>query len=228
MPYPIQSGSITDRLRKFFRIRGRTNFQLDEMVAPVVMVQDLTQGPYQAGVTPCAGAISWQIPTIVSGDDALLAIMLNDKAGSLTPILGNQFEGRSFSVTGVELQNTGDEILDQLALNLVSRADVIGLGVPVNASSLVSIQNNPGKLTVPVEMFGFHGAGGVGQQIWRGVVGALGTTPLANEGSLRVIVPIPSITIGPEDAILFRNPGGTTTASVVFVSIRGFYQEQPS
>jgi len=58
VPIPIQSASLTERLRKFFRIRGKTGFVLDEVVAPVVLVQDLTLGPYQSGVTPAAGETS--------------------------------------------------------------------------------------------------------------------------------------------------------------------------
>ena len=47
MPQPIQTAGISDRLRKFFRLRGRSGFQLDETVVPVVNVQDLDNPLYR-------------------------------------------------------------------------------------------------------------------------------------------------------------------------------------
>lgn len=47
MPQPIQTAGISDRLRRFFRLRGRTGFQLDETVVPVVNVQDLDNPLYR-------------------------------------------------------------------------------------------------------------------------------------------------------------------------------------
>jgi len=225
VPYPIQSGSISDRLRKFFRIRGKTSFQLDEMVSPMVLVQDLTQGPYQAGVTPCAGVLTWTVDAV---NQSTLSVILNDKKGSPTPVLGDQFVGRSFSVTQLEMQNLGVDILTDLQLRVESRGETT-LAVPDLAASLVSIQNNPGTISVPVEMFGVDaGIGATGQLIWRGTLGGIGTAPARNEESLRVITPTPNITIGPGDAIVLRNATPLPAQGPVFVSIRGFYQEQPS
>lgn len=47
MPTPIQSSSITKKLRSFFRLRGRQIFTLDETAVPVVSVEDLTSAPYR-------------------------------------------------------------------------------------------------------------------------------------------------------------------------------------
>jgi len=47
MPTPIQSSSITNKLRSFFRLRGRQIFTLDETSVPVVIVEDLTTAPYR-------------------------------------------------------------------------------------------------------------------------------------------------------------------------------------
>jgi hypothetical protein len=49
MPTPIQSSSITAKLRSFFRLRGRQIFTLDETSVPVVQVEDLTDAPYREG-----------------------------------------------------------------------------------------------------------------------------------------------------------------------------------
>lgn len=46
MPQPIQDASLSDRLRRFFRLRGRTTFSLDETVVPMVLVEDLSTGRY--------------------------------------------------------------------------------------------------------------------------------------------------------------------------------------
>jgi len=227
VPYPIQSGSITDRLRKFFRIRGKTGFQLDEMVAPVVLVQDLTVGPYQSGVTPAAGSITWTIPGTSS--DAAFALILNDKLGSVTPVLGNQFLGRSFSITWIELQNASDSTniseLPNLILSLSPRANLVA-PIPQTSEVLASIQENDGTITVPVEMFSFDTGVTARKTIWRGLLGDNVNTL----GTRRIIDPDPPITIGPEDAIILQHIGTPTSGfdNTIRVSIRGFYQEQPS
>jgi len=225
VPLPIQSGSITERLRKFFRIRGKTAFALDEIVAPVVVVQDLTKGPYQAGVTPAAGTQKLGV-----SDQARwsFAIILNDKPGSITPVLDAQFNARSFSFTWAEFQNIGLLAVDltDLSLNLVPRSTVVAAGVPTNASSLVSIQNNNGSVKIPVEIFTFA-AEITGTQIWRGILGDNLNTP----GSRRTLEDIkPNITIGPEDALIFTSGQASSAGQEEFIlmSVRGFYQEQPA
>jgi len=224
VPLPIQSGSTTERLRKFFRIRGKVGLTLDEVIAPVVMVQDLTKGPYQSGVTPAAGQVQWQSATgVVAGSVCLL---LNDKAGSLTPVLGRQFDDRSFSVTFIEMQNTTPPLAlyDDLGLRLVKRADVLALGVPIDSGQFTSIQENDGTLGVPVEFFVFTTIP-AGKTFWRGILGD-NTNTL---GSRRTIDPEPNVTIGPDDAlVLFQNTPLLTNAGNVKVHMRGFYQEQPA
>jgi len=225
VPLPIQSGSITDRLRNFFRIRGKTAFALDEIVAPVVLVQDLTKGPYQAGVTPCAGR-----QEVITNTGSLwsIALLLNDKAGSLTPVLGNQFQGRSFSLTWAEIQakdvSTPGDLLDiQIALG--KRSDVVAAGVPTGARVMTQIQGNDGSLSVPVEMFFYNNASLGSEIFWRGLLGD-NTNAL---GSRRTIDAEPSVTIGPEDAIIITT-GIIATAGgeIIYTNYRGFYQEQPS
>jgi len=227
VPLPIQSGSLTERLRKFFRIRGKTGFSLDEIVAPVVIIQDLTQGPYQAGVSPAAGQN--RMAPVQTTLGWAFAVVLNDKPGSITPVLGNQFNDRSFSFTWAELQNIGlvAADVDDVNLRLVNRSVIVSAGVPDTATNLISIQNSDGSLRVPVEIFGFEtvfvtGAGGI---LWRGVIGDNVNT----DGSRRVFENIqPNITIGPNDALLFNAIDSPIATGEIQLNLRGFYQEQPS
>jgi len=223
MPVPIQLGAITDRLRKFFRIRGRISLTLDEVIAPVVLVQDLTVGPYQAGVTPAAGALEF---IIQAPNASVYALLLNDKAGSITPVLGKQFDGRSFGVTWMEIQNQTDvaiEALLGLTVELVSRANIVAAGVPNSSAVLFSIQDNDGSLSVPVEQFGFNTGTAPGSVIWRGILGD-NTNTL---GTRRTLEPLPNITIGPDDVLIFRSSAPIGDQDML-ISVRGFYQEQPS
>jgi len=224
VPYPIQSGSITDRLRKFFRIRGKTDFALDEMVAPVVIVQDLTVGPYQAGVTPAAGTLS---ANFLNTGGSAVALILNSKPGSVTEKLDRQFDGRSFSVSWIEIQNAlgvASEIMTDLQLFVAPRSLVFA-GVPTNNATFFSIQENDGSRRVPVELFEFFaGLSPTTGRIWRGLLG----DNLNTLGALRIIEPEPAITIGPEDALVMVSIDSTTLDQVIRISMRGFYQEQPS
>jgi len=226
VPYPIQSGAITDRLRKFFRIRGRTGFQLDEMVAPVVLVQDLTKGPYQSGVTPAAGQLPTALPSATTG---AMALILNDKPGSVAENLGSQFNGRSFSVTYIEMQYEPSDNpipLDDVRLSLGPRANVFA-GTPSNSEVLIDIQNNDGTRHVPVEMFGFETGLTVLTPIWRGHFG----DNTNSVGSRRTIEPTPEITIGPDDALIFMNFTNMAAAinpSNMDIHVRGFYKEEPA
>jgi len=215
---------MSDRLRKFFRIRGKTGFVLDEVVAPVVLVQDLTEGPYQAGVTPAAGAL--RLTTGALGSFSF-AIILNDKPGSITPVLDAQFDNRSFSFTWAEISNVTLPSVDlaNLRLRLAKRSDVAAIGVPTTAASLVSIQENDGSIAVPVEIFGFDTALIAGADIWRGLLGD-NTNTLGIRREFDNLQP--TITIGPDDALLFVATAGVATGGDIDWAVRGFYQEQPA
>jgi len=230
VPYPIQSGSISDRLRKFFRIRGKTSFSLDEMVAPVVLVQDLTKGPYQAGVTPAAGAARLTAaPGPGPTDGWSFGVMLNDKPGSITPVLDLQFDERSFSFTWAQIENAGGFAvgeLDELELKLTTRANVIAAGVPTDSQRLVSIQGSDKARDIPVEIFEWDFVSISGKLLWRGLLGdntnTVGRTMIFEEI-------IPSITIGPEDVLVFTTRNvNAQTAGEIRMAVRGFYQEQPA
>jgi len=236
VPIPIQSGSLTDRLRNFFRIRGKSGFQLDEMVAPVVLIQDLTKGPYQAGVTPAA-ANQTLVPLDV-GQGALgwaFAIILNDKLGSVTPVLPRQFNGRSFSFTYADVVNREPPILlafmEDVRLRLGNRAAVVAAGIPTASRQFANIQTNRPRedsqqVTIPVEIFAFNATTVAGSTIWSGNLGDNTNTV----GSRKVFEDIqPNITIGPNDALIFSNlTSPAATGGIVSIALRGFYQEQPA
>jgi len=228
MPYPIQLGPLTERLRKFFRLRGKTNFMLDEVVVPVAMVQDLTVGPYQAGVTPVAFTVKFlQLP----GFTNQCAVFLNPKAGTIQAI-GDTFKGRSFSVTWIEVQllvrmdgTLGPPYF--IEVYLIPRSRELANVQPITAASTaVSIQNNDGSRLLPVQIL-CHDMGGLlflqPEKIWEGILGN-NTNTL---GSRRTIEPQPNVTIGPDDAILVQLlNGGSTFDADLSISLRGFYQEQ--
>jgi len=207
-------------MRKFFRIRGKSGFMLDEVIAPVALVQDLTKGPYQAGITPAMGTL--QVISDVAGLFTL-ALILNDKAGSLSANLGKQFDDRSFSVSNAEMQNVGADSMTDMRVRLVPRSAVVAFGVPISSAKLVSIQDNDGSLTVPVEMFGFNGTL-AGVDIWRGILG----DNLNTVGSLRTVDAVPAITIGPKDALIITDATGPGAVVNIRFNIRGFFQQQPA
>jgi len=225
VPIPIQSGSLSDRLRRFFRIRGKTSFVLDEVVAPVVIVQDLTKGPYQAGVTPCAGGVTAVIVTPAS-NSYTMAIILNDKPGSVTEFLPDQFNNRTFSATWFEMQNQPfpATLLGDVNMILVPRAEVFAAGIPDAAAELIAMQSNDGSLKVPVQMFTFPVSMGTGSKLWRGILGD-NTNTL---GSRRTFDPEPNVTIGKDDALVVRFDGVSGITASPFLNVRGFYQEQPA
>jgi len=214
---------MTERLRKFFRIRGKTGFVLDEVVAPVVLVQDLTVGPYQAGVSPAGGVVDIIIPSATQFGN--MALALNDKLGSLTPKLDAQFDNRSFTVNWAEMQNTSVDEVPIVEVRLGKRSDLV-LEVPASSAALFDLQNNNGELRVPVEMFTFaNTVPGVSASIWKGILGD-NTSTL---GSRRTFDPFPPVTIGPEDVMLifFQSTPSLIDITVV-LNVRGFYQEQPA
>jgi len=232
VPIPIQSGSLTDRLRKFFRIRGKSGFILDEVVAPVVLIQDLTLGPYQAGVTPAAA--NQTLVPLASATGWAFAVILNDKVGSVTPVLPRQFIGRSFSFTYADIVNREPPIIaadmEDVRLRLGNRSAVIAAGIPTASRAFANIQTNrrepdSPQVTIPVEIFAFNAAVVNGSTIWSGNFGDNTNTV----GSRKVFEDIqPNITIGPNDALIVSNlTSPAASAGTVSIALRGFYQEQP-
>ena len=224
MPLPVQLGPITERVRKFFRIRGRVQFALDEIIAPVTMIQDLTKGPYISGVTPAAGTARG---ASVALQDWSYAIILNDKPGSVTEVLGAQFNDRSFSFSWADIQNLtlAAAGVDELSLKVGKRSGVFAAGVPVLSEPFHVIQNGDGVRNVPVEIFFFNNADIAGGTIWRGSLGDNTNTP----GRIRTFENIqPNITIGAGEALIFTGAQDAVEAGTTQLALRGFYQEQPS
>jgi len=195
---------------------------LDEVVAPVVLVQDLTKGPYQAGVTPCIGTLTWSV--LIAGTSSWL-LLLNDKIGSVTPDLGIGFAGRSISISWIEIQNstTAIEAIPDLQLRLGKRENAL-LGVPTVSDQMTSILENDGVARVPVEQFNMSSGVQGGRLIWRGQLG----DNLNTLGSRRIIEPEPQLVLGPRDVLILTTTNTFTADQALRVNIRGFYQEQPS
>lgn len=222
MPIPIQIGSLTDRLRRFLRIRGRVKLQLDEIVVPTVQVQDLTVGPYLAGVEPCAGNFAIAIPAAAPSQ---FVIYLNPDA-AIPPVADLttdvRFIGRSFTMESLMLSQRGS-VNYRWRIGLVPRGLMLGATLGTT-KQLLSVQDGAGILNpVPV------------------VIGAIIAVPFVlfaapNEFFSATQVGVPEIPIE-----MPSRPGTTITTEQVIVceqvnagagtmdlSIRGTYQSQPS
>jgi len=220
MPIPIQLGSLTTRLRNFLRIRGRVRLQLDETVVPTVQVQDLTVGPYQAGVTPAS-----MTQNAVGRAGRQFVVFLNPDAtmppdADLSEDL--RFIGRSFSITQLSIYNrtvNGDRV----RIGLVPRANIT---VPVIAAAkqFIRVQNGSGLQRVPVVIgsivaipFTIFPAT---QEVFRGEL-----PPTVAGAPIKVPLNDPPITLESTDVVvieLILGVGGGTWE----VNVSGVYQEQ--
>lgn len=227
MPLPIQLGSLTDRLRKLFRIVGRTRFTLDETVVPVVLVQDLTVGPYQAGVIPAAGGIIWD-NLLVAGSQVVLLLNPDDVA-ILGGSLGDQFEGRSWTSLQLEVWNRSTTFLASVQVH-ITRRDLLP-GPAADIHQLVQTQQDlpsdipttpPGAHVVPVVMAEFPGGG------W--VVNADQLLMEANVGAVTSSTDrfkIPPFTLGPTEVVVITSVTGPAANNSMFLNGYGFYKQEP-
>jgi len=217
VPLPIQVGSVTDRLRRFFRIRGRSSFQLDEIVVPVTMIQDLSKGPYQAGVSPASGH-----DTLASGIGNQLAILINPN--QTLPIQANlandiNFIGRSFTITGLQVAGQDGSNI-RCRVGLVPRANVTAANVST-IQGVNKTQDTPGFPPVPVVIVGVVAIAFIifpaVQETWQ--MGQVPREPLS------MIIPPQGITIRSTEALVLETP---VASGVLDVNVVGFYQEQPN
>lgn len=215
MPIPIQIGSITDRLRKFLRIRGRVRLSLDETVVPTVQVQDLTAGPYQAGVQPAA-ASSAQNFTI----GRQMVIYLNPDAG-LVPAADlttdTRFLGRSFTLESLMFIS---DAVAEIRVGLVPRGSLLAATITA-VKSLIRVQDGNGIATVPVQMGVIPAIPFVifpaVQEFWSGQF-------LLRE-PLNVNAAPPPTTIRSSEVIVIE---AIINSGNMDVNVRGTWQEQPS
>lgn len=227
MPVPVQLGALTTRLRNFLRIRGRLRLSLDETIVPTVQVQDLTVGPYIAGVTPASGTLVF--PALAAGGNQA-AILLNPDATTLLVTLPPlPFEGRSWSFDYIELINRTGSYLGTIKVYALDRLTVFTIpGSETAITRLVNIQGDPlrGFLPpqVPVVQAAFPGT------ILTNVASEIATVSLnaqGNAGSVHRIDGRPAITIGPNDSIVIHSLSSPIADGFVQMNLRGFYQEQP-
>jgi len=219
VPIPIQLGSLTTRLRQFLRIRGRVRLQLDETVVPTVQVQDLTVGPYLAGVQPAAGTLP--SPGVVGGQ---VCLFFNVSGTAFEPILPElPFAGRSFTLTGLQIVRRTQGAI-RIRIGTVPRT-TLSASTFATIRLLRDVQEQTGFGTVPVVL---------------ATVAAIPFVVLAaavewfheemtlglGDGETVMHVPMaPGNTIDQAVAIVIEE----TVAGALFdVNVRGVYQQQPS
>lgn len=114
MPVPIQNGGVADRLRNFLRLVGRAATTMDEVVTPVVNVQDL-------------GRMPWRGKT--------RRFMADMNKGALAA---------NFSVVGIRVPLTvpGVAVVDQLIMTY-SATQTVRLGVVVNPTGQPNYGETP-------------------------------------------------------------------------------------
>ena len=144
MPQPIQVGSISDRLRSFFRLRGRSGFQLDETVVPVVNVQDLDSPLYRKQ------EIGWHAASLAQNAVGLTPTRTAMMLGTL--VLPEAFTpspdptGKA-NVQGLIITLQEDAAIVPFVLTLVSSATVVanseGVGGVVLNDSVARDTDNP-------------------------------------------------------------------------------------
>lgn len=223
MPLPIQVGSITDQMRRFFRIRGRSKFQLDETVVPVVLLKDLDTGPFQAGAIPCALAVD---VATSAGGTSQTAILINANAVAIS--LGDladdlAFVGRSFTLERLTVFNRSGSARGNLLLQPVLRSIVAAALAPTTLELLFPVQGGTGISTVPVLAAGYPAAGIIltTPNIWRG--GAIVGGTLGDQ----IEIPVPRGTvIDTQNAIIFTDTTGT--AGSLTLMIQGVYNFEPA
>lgn len=227
MPLPIQLGSLTDRLRKLFRIVGRTRFTLDETVVPVVVVQDLTQGPYQAGVLPAAGGLIWD--NLLVGGSQCVILLNPDDVALLLNLAFLDFEGRSWTSESLTVWNRSTNFLASVQVH-ITRRDLLP-GPAGDIHQLVQTQQNlpadipttpPGAHVVPVVLAEFP-AGGIvvnaDQLIMEGNVGAV--------TSATDRLTIPPFILGPAEMLVVTSVTGPVANNSMFLNASGFYKQEP-
>ena len=215
MPLPIQLGSLTTRLRNFFRIRGRLQLMLDEVVVPTVQVQDLTVGPYQAGVLPAAGT---QVD--VGGAGHQMVIMLSPSLALVPPLINTDdaFIGRSFSITELEIRQRAAG-LSRLRIGTVPRGVALAATFTV-AKNLLNVQQGGGLQPVPVVIYNVPAIPFVVfpvVQEWFHAESILATQ------NVEVPTERPETTIDRATALVIEFPLANVLSDV---NVRGIYQEQ--
>ncbi len=219
MPIPIQLGAITDRLRRFLRIRGGVRLSLDETLVPTVQVQDLTKGPYQAGVSPAAGTIV--SPGTVGGQ---VLLYINPDAGAvIQATLENdtRFIGRSFSLTAIELKARTAGAA-RYRVGTVPR-DIITGATLTTRKALVNVQQGNGLLIVPVILATVTAIPFV---LFSTVSEWFHSQQLGDISAAAIPIPIPSSPATVIDITTALIIEETVAGALFDVNVRGFYQEQ--
>lgn len=228
MPTPIQSSSITKKLRSFFRLRGRQIFTLDETAVPVVAVEDLTSAPYRGN-----HQVRWKVGN---------RFTLNATAGRVFMVIVNTSRAAFMNlekvpgvavIESVEMQLNGSPVpvaARDWVFSLVHHQGILNSVEPGAAITTICSDVDEAVI-VPVPALGVRGQvpvrlTGVNENVAPslGVLLRLGRFRVADDPPGTIYRPIPceQVTIGDNVALLMRN-SGIATAGSLNVNVSGGY-----
>ena len=233
MPTPIQSSSITKKLRSVFRLRGRQIFTLDETAVPTVAVQDLTHAPYRSN-----DQVRWKVgqrfaTAIIPARNFMVIINLSNVAFmNLARVPGVAV------IEKLEVQYNGPAAPDGTRDWVASLVNHTGILASVEPGAVINATATDvdAAFTVPVPAMGVGGQvpirlSGVQENIAPalGVLMQLGRFRVANDPVLLPVgmppqqcLPCEEITIGDNVALLIRNATAATTGTFL-VNVSGTY-----
>ena len=233
MPTPIQSSSVTAKLRSFFRLRGRQIFTLDETVVPTAQVEDLTAAPYRAN-----HQVRFKMGTRIAVDSVPTRghfIIINTSplglaSVSLAPVAG---------VAVIEEIELRQEVViapggaQNLIISLVSHQGLLAsldfIGQQVEAATNVDNAVNTGAAAgeiigqAPINLVGAAEAllfviGDLGATLQLGSL----TLPTFATGITTRLLPAQQVTIGDNVALLIHS-AAAATAGRLGINVSGTY-----
>lgn len=228
MPTPIQSSSITAKLRSFFRLRGRQIFTLDETTVPMVTVEDLTGAPYRGNHQVRFKVGQRFNPAILVGRRFMFIVNMSEAAFmNVADVPGVAVIER------LTLQYMGGALPDgtrDWTASLVNHQGILNSVEPGAAITLIAADVDSAFAT-PVPALGIAGQTpirltGVQQNVAPslGTLLRLGRFKVANElpGTVFECMPAEQVTIGDNVALLILNEVAAT-GGVISLNVSGSY-----
>lgn len=227
MPTPIQSSSITNKLRSFFRLRGRQIFTLDETTVPTVQVEDLTSAPYRQN-----HQVRWKMgrrqnTAIIPARNFIIAINL-----SRAPVMDLAAVPGVAVIERLTISYDVDAAPTTASDWIISLCNHTGFLASVEPGAVVtSIGSNvDAAFTIPVPALGVGGQVPVRlNMVQENVAPSLGAllilgrvTVLATDRSIIDVLAGEQVTIGENVCLLLRNAVPATTQRIL-VSVSGTY-----
>jgi len=228
MPTPIQSSSVTAKLRSFFRLRGRQIFTLDETAVPVVAVEDLTTAPYRQN-----HQVRWKCGNTFTLDATparRFLVVINTSSAAfidLTQVPGVAvIEAITLQARGTQAPITSRDWI----ISLVNHQGVI-MSVEPGAVVTTICTDVDAPVTVPVPALGVRGQvpvrlSGVNENVAPnlGTLLRLGRFRLQDDppGPPLDVLGGSEVTIGDNVAVLIKN-SADATAGTLMVNVSGSY-----